>query len=78
MDRADEIIYAAGLLGVPRMTLWVKSSPWGGKLGVWGICSPPCAKISRRNLQYPGACSGDSLFNMVKILGFFCRNFVGF
>jgi hypothetical protein len=27
MDRADEIIYAAGLLGVPRMTLRVKSSP---------------------------------------------------
>jgi hypothetical protein len=30
---------------------------------VWGICSPTYAKISRRNLQYPGACSGDSLFN---------------
>jgi hypothetical protein len=25
------------------------------KLGVWGICSPTYAKISRRNLQYPAA-----------------------
>jgi hypothetical protein len=29
---------------------------------VWGICSPTYANISRRNLKYPGACSGDSLF----------------
>jgi hypothetical protein len=26
-----------------------------GKLGVWGICSPTYAKISKRNLKYPGA-----------------------
>jgi hypothetical protein len=34
-------------------------------LGVWGICSPTYAKISRRNLQYPAACGGDSLFPYV-------------
>jgi hypothetical protein len=32
---------------------------------VWGICSPTYANISRRNLQYPGACSGDSLFGVL-------------
>ena len=32
---------------------------------MWGICSPTYAKISRRNLKYPGARSGDSLYGSI-------------
>ncbi|MDR1468755.1 MAG: hypothetical protein LBT00_05625 [Spirochaetaceae bacterium] len=33
MDRTDEVIYLAGLPGVPRMILWVKISPEGVLFG---------------------------------------------
>ncbi|MDR1470516.1 MAG: hypothetical protein LBT00_14645 [Spirochaetaceae bacterium] len=36
MDRTDEVIYLAGLPGVPRMILWVKISTCRG--GPWAGC----------------------------------------
>jgi hypothetical protein len=36
MDRTDEVIYLAGLPGVPRMILWVKFSVNGGEAVVNG------------------------------------------
>jgi hypothetical protein len=35
--------------------LWFNTRSLLRKTGGWGICSPTYAKISRRNLKYPGA-----------------------